>query len=219
MSKIDSNFWPWRCVFGTFFRDIAKLPADWDKFTPWEEAARYGSIRYMHPKFTIVSDCPEILRLDEQGRPHCVDGPSHRWRDGFEFYHLWGVRVPAKYALTPAIEINPKEVLLEKNVEVRTAVIKKCGFQHFLNHLNAKQISKNDNAELIEFDFGNNITVRGLRVCWNDRSGKNETVIPVPRTREQFEKSGDVPENIDCAESVRRWTLYAGKNTEFVNET
>ncbi len=48
----------------------------------------------MHEEFCIVSDFPEILTKDEQNRPHNKYGPSHRWRDGFEIYHLDGVRLP-----------------------------------------------------------------------------------------------------------------------------
>ena len=56
-------------------------------------SAPFTALAIMHEKFCIVSDFPEILTNDNQNRPHNDHGPSHRWRDGFEIYHLDGVRL------------------------------------------------------------------------------------------------------------------------------
>ena len=79
----------------TAFRDVLglSLPAHED-FAPWEQAAIEGSMRVMHDEFCIVCDFPEVLKLDDRGLPHCEDGPSHRWRDGWALYHWHGARVP-----------------------------------------------------------------------------------------------------------------------------
>lgn len=138
--RTGGNFWPWRSLFGSFFRDVAKLKSDWDKFTPWEEASRYGSVRYMHPKFTIVSDRPEILRLDNEGRPHCEDGPSHRWRDGLEFYHLHGIRVPQWVIRTSKNAFTKEMILSEPNADIRREIIRKIGIEKAIDLLGAEVV-------------------------------------------------------------------------------
>ena len=75
---------------------------------------------------------PNLLRLDEQRRLHCVDGPALRYPDGVTVYAIHGVVVPAKYIETPADDIDLAEVLHEQNSEVRMAVISKVGFDRLL---------------------------------------------------------------------------------------
>jgi len=70
--------------------------------------------------------------------------------------------------------------------------------------------------ELIEFDLGNSLTVRALHLNWIDRFSRKETVLPVPRTREQF--GNDCPANINDCESVRLWTLGLDKGGEILEE-
>jgi hypothetical protein len=50
-----------------------------------------------------------------------------------------------------------------------------------------------------------------------DKHGKKETVLPVPRTKEQF--GYDYPDNINDCEQVRRWTLSWPKDVAVVAET
>jgi hypothetical protein len=66
------------------FRDVLglKLPAH-KKLAQWEQFVIEGGMHVMHEEFCIVFDFPEIMRSDERNRPHCADGPSHRWRDGW----------------------------------------------------------------------------------------------------------------------------------------
>jgi len=60
----------------------------------WEECVVHGGFRVLHEDFCMVSDFPEILLKDEQNRPHCENGPSHKWRDGWSLYHWHGVSIP-----------------------------------------------------------------------------------------------------------------------------
>jgi len=117
----------------------------------------------MHEKFCIVSDFPEILRVDEQNRPHSEVGPSHRWRDGWSLYHWHGVRVPAHWIENRA-GLDPREVIAAENVEQRAAGAQLVGWPKMLDVLDAKTIDKHENpliGELIE------LTLPGL-----DRPGR-----------------------------------------------
>ena len=159
--------------------------------------------------------------MDAQERIHDYDKPCVEFRDGWKIYAIHGSHVPEKYILTPKDQIDPKEVLKETNSEVRMAVIKKCGFEHFKKHLPTQTISQCSSADLLEFDLGE-AKVRGLLVKWDDKFEKNkQTIIPVPTTHEQFAgvDKDCIPENINDAEQVRRWTLGLDNKAELVQET
>lgn len=111
------------------------------KYAAWEETAIHGGFRVMHEEFCIVSDFPEILRIDDQNRPHCADGPSHRWRDGWELYHWHGVRVPDEWILNKA-SITAADVFAEQNAEVRRAGCEIIGWDRVLEGINAKLIDE-----------------------------------------------------------------------------
>lgn len=112
----------------------------WDKYKSWEDCAIHGGFRVIHEEFCIVSDFPEILKVNSSNQPHCETGPSHRWRDGFEIYHLNGIRVPEWLVMTDAGKIDPKVVIEEKNVDVQREMIRKIGAERMLKALDAKPI-------------------------------------------------------------------------------
>lgn len=116
----------------TAARDILglRLPAH-EKYAAWEAAAINGGFRYMHDEFCMVCDFPEILRQDDQARPHCADGPSHRWRDGWSLYHIHGVRVTEQIVMQPQT-ITIQQIKAESNAEVRRVMIERYGEDRYI---------------------------------------------------------------------------------------
>lgn len=113
------NHWSGWAAFLSFFRHVAKLDLPtYDKWRHYESATIHGSWRWMHPKFCIVSDRPCVLKMDAQNRPHCADGPSHEWRDGWKLYHWHGIRVPDHF-VEERLQITPAQIKGEKNAEHR----------------------------------------------------------------------------------------------------
>lgn len=100
----------------------------------------------MHEEFCLVSDFPEVLRVDEQNRPHCETGPSHRWRDGFAIYHWHGVRVPAHWIENRA-NLHPNEVIKAENVEQRAAGAAIIGWAKMLEVLPHKIIDSHEDPQ------------------------------------------------------------------------
>jgi len=94
--------WVGDSAYLTAYRDILglELPCYKD-YAYWEQAAIHGGFRVMHEKFCIVSDFPEIIKIDNQNMPHCEDGPSHRWRDGWSLYHWHGTSIPQEWIENP----------------------------------------------------------------------------------------------------------------------
>jgi hypothetical protein len=110
-----------------------------EKYAAWEQCAIEGGFRWMHKEFCMVSDFPEVLRVDEQSRPHCDDGPSHRWRDGWELYYIHGVKVTRQIVVAPE-SITIKQVREETNAEVRRVKLERMGWEKFCAEAKLKVI-------------------------------------------------------------------------------
>jgi len=123
--------WASGCAYLSAFRDILglKLP-EHENFAFWEEAAREGGFRVMHEEFCIVSDFPEFIKMDEDNQPHCDNGPSHRWRDGWELFHWHGTAIHGEWVKG---EFPPLSELLNwPNVDQRRAGCEMIGWDKVL---------------------------------------------------------------------------------------
>lgn len=144
------NMWGGYDCYLTACRDILGLElTSHEAYAHWERAAIEGGFRVMHEEFCMISDFPEVLRKDDQNRPHCEDGPSHRWRDGWSLYHWHGVRIPAEWiedrsSLTAAVALG------QSNLELRRAACELLGWATILRDLKAKTIDKDDDPEIGE---------------------------------------------------------------------
>jgi hypothetical protein len=143
------NTWAAGVDFLSFFRHVVKLDLDYSKWDHYEKAAIHGGFRFMHPKFCIVSDFPELIKIDAQNRSHCEDGPSHRWRDGFEAYYWHGFRIPPADANSPDYtwiirekhRLNPDIIEKEANAELRRVMLEIYGYDRYIKERNAEVIS------------------------------------------------------------------------------
>ena len=77
----------------------------------------------------ILTDRPDTLHRDPQGRLHCETGPALRYRDGWAIHAIHGVRVPADLIETGW---DVKRTLEEDNAEVRRAAIELTGWDRFI---------------------------------------------------------------------------------------
>jgi hypothetical protein len=111
-----------------------------EKFAAFEQAAIEGGLRFMHPEFCMVCDFPEVLLVDEQNRPHCADGPSHRWRDGWSLYYWHGVRLP-EYIIERPHEITVELIDKEPNAEIKRVMIERYGMARYLHDGGAEVLS------------------------------------------------------------------------------
>ena len=126
------NMWAGSPAYYEAMRDVIGLTGldCWTKYAPWEECAKEGSFRYLHEMFCIVSDFPTALKTDADHRPHCEDGPSHEWRDGWSLFHIHGVRVPRQVVEAPET-ITAEQITGEQNQEVRRVMIERMGWERF----------------------------------------------------------------------------------------
>lgn len=138
---VGGNMWAPGVDFISFFRHVANLTIDYSKWRHYEAAAVHAGFRFMHPKFCIVVDFPERLLVDEARRPHCANGPSHRWRDGFEIYHWHGLRIPPEksWIITDKARITAEAIMAEENAELRRVMCEVSEWRPLLSR--AREIS------------------------------------------------------------------------------
>ncbi len=174
------NHWSGWPAYLSFFSHVAQLDLPiFDKWQHYENAAIHGSWRYIHEKFCIVSDRPEFIRIDENRMPHCENGPSHQWRDGWKIYHWHGVAIPAEWIENKA-SLSAKIALTWENIEQRRCAIAILGWTEILREVQGVVLDHDSDPEigdLIEADLLDVGKVRLLRVlCGTGR----EFAIPVP---------------------------------------
>jgi len=87
----------------------------------WELCKNAGWI-LPHQTICWVSERHTILHRDERGRPHCDNGPSIGYPDGWNLYYWHGVRVPQKAIESPD-DVTVEEIDGEQNAEVRRSLI------------------------------------------------------------------------------------------------
>jgi cytoskeletal protein RodZ len=121
------NHWGQYDSYLSACRDVLGLAGlgCWEKYAAWEECAIEGSWRIMHEEFCIVSDFPEFIRVDIERRPHCETGPSHRWRDGWELYHLDGQRLEKEvWESITSKAMTFGEIMAIENADIRALALK-----------------------------------------------------------------------------------------------
>jgi hypothetical protein len=119
------NQWSAWSAYISFFRDVALLGLDYSKWDHYEKAAMHAGPRWLHPKFCIISDRPEVLKVDKKNQPHCDDGPFCCWRDGSRLYSIHSVRVPGLVVEHPEL-ITAEMIAEETNEEARQIMLDRC---------------------------------------------------------------------------------------------
>lgn len=92
---------------------------------------------------------------------HSNDGPAFYWENGAKFFFLNGISIPESWMVKKIHEIDPKEILAERNVDVRRELIRRIGIEQFINYLPHNLLDKVGNYELYNVQLSE--TVRNAR--------------------------------------------------------
>ena len=105
----------------------------------WRDCSLHGGFRVLHEEFCLVSDRPVLLKRDAENRPHCEDGPSHKWRDGWSLYHWHGQSVPAEW-IEDRQSLTAEIAITWPNVEQRRAACEILGWANVLREIGSTVI-------------------------------------------------------------------------------
>jgi hypothetical protein len=113
-----------------------------ESLTPYandEILAKSASWTWWAPEVASISDRPEVLNRDEQGRLHSTSEAALRYRDGWSIFAVHGVRVPEDIILDRA-SITVARIEGEANAEIRRVMIDLYGPKRYLADSGAKVV-------------------------------------------------------------------------------
>lgn len=173
------------------------------KYKYWEAAAKLGGFRYMHEKFCIVCDFPDVININADKQPHCDDGPSHRWSDGWSIWNIDGIRVDEQIVMHPETQ-TIEQINAEVNADIRSIRITRFGWPRYLRESGAKCIDTRDNE------------IEGTKEALY-RTGNNETRLVATCATGRIFAMG-VPPQIQTCEAAQRY-LAGDRNFKIVGRT
>jgi hypothetical protein len=173
-----------------------RLPRS-EKFSTWQDVVTKCGAFVLHEEFCIISDFPQVCRIDEESRPHCTNGPSYVWKDSWKLYHWQGIRVTRQLIERPDT-ITVEDIKKEPNLEVRRLMLERYGFKNFLIDSDAKEIHRDECGVLyiqeIDPAFEPIVMVKVL----------NSTAEADGSRKEYFLR---VPPHISTAKAAVAWTF------------
>jgi uncharacterized protein DUF6745 len=126
---------------------------DVTRLNEWLELADNCGFFFPFDGICFVCDRPTVIRKDAETRLHCDFAPSVEFSDGWKLYYWHGISVPER-AVLDINSYQAKEILAERNGEVRRALMSLYGWERILPEVNAKLIDKHPDptiGELYEF--------------------------------------------------------------------
>jgi len=157
-------FWASWIAYISFMRDVL----GWDdpvleRFKIDEILATSCGWVWWHENVLAISDRPQEIHRDNQGRLHNHSGPSISYRDGWALHHWHGVMVPAHVIEAPQT-ITLAEIDAANNAEVRRVMIERYGASHYLLDSGAEVIHHDAYGKLYRKELADDEPIMMVRV-------------------------------------------------------
>jgi hypothetical protein len=126
-----------------------------EKVFPLIEVAKSCGWVYCAADTAIVMDRPVHVKMDEQNRLHCENGPAILYPDGFTVYSWHGVRIPGEWIENKA-SLTAAIALKVENIEQRRAACEILGWVNILDALDSTVIDEDEDpmiGTLLEVDI------------------------------------------------------------------
>lgn len=165
--------------FYQFFRDELNIE-ECKKLDGLIELANHCGWLNVYEDVVVFQHRPESVKMDDQKRLHCQDGPAIRYRDGFSVYAWHGVRIPGEWIENTKEALTPQIALSWENVEQRRCACEILGWANILRQLGSKVIDEDADPEvgtLVEVEIPEIGKEKFLRVMCGT---KREFALPVP---------------------------------------
>lgn len=150
----------------------------------------------LHDDVALLSERPAFLRRDADGRLHAEEGPAVAWPDGFAVHAWHGVRVPVEVIERPET-LDPLDVVVEPNVEIRRVMIELLGYERLIRGLRLEPIAEDAAGRL-----------------WRVEQPPDESIVLVEVENTTPEPDGSrkryflrVPPDLSTAREAVAWTF------------
>lgn len=149
-------------AFIEFFEEIGVDFSDIPDWKVWKRLTASGVwATLLFESMAFVCIRPSSVKLNKDGNLHSGDSMAISWPDGTGYYFLNGIPMEENHVLTPAEKLDIKDILNEKNVDVRRELIRKIGIERFVQKVGAKVLDKKGDYELLSVELSD--TIRDAR--------------------------------------------------------
>ena len=149
-------------IFGVKSRSKTKILIKYQKkqmqaLKLWYNVTQVSGWFWPFSEYVLVSDHPREIHFETDApentapRLHRVGGPSIRFADDFCIYSMRGVRLTKKVAMG---EFDAKDIVKEKNQEVKRCMLDIYTAEKFIQETKAKLVNKDEFGELYTADVG-----------------------------------------------------------------
>lgn len=126
--------------------DFSDIP-EWKIWKKINESGIWATLLFENMAFVCIR--PSSVKVNADGNLHCSDGMAIQWIDGTGYFYLNGVEMEEKHVMCTPESLDVKEIVNEKNVEVRRELIRKIGMERFIQKAGAKVLDKQGDYELL----------------------------------------------------------------------
>lgn len=153
--RVGGHLWAaWPAAYAAYFRDRLNINFAPEALEAAEDVTECGWW-WAHKDFALVCDRPVLLKRDEEGRLHCMDGPAIQWEDGWSIYAYHNTQLPKEWVENRET-LDPREILKCPDVDQRNAGCEWYGWNALLDKMDFKVIHSDPRPSvgtLIEVDF------------------------------------------------------------------
>src|ERR1700677_844397 len=136
----------WQSFYAYYdtFIEFGVLPKEkfekYYKLRPVIDSGIFLTIEFQYA--IIICERPIFCNKNDKGL-HCIDGPTIKWRDGYEQYHINGRRIEKAWAKKCLLgQLTQKEFLNEPNDEKRSAAYLLTGEEKMMKLLDAELVDE-----------------------------------------------------------------------------
>lgn len=139
------NLWSSWYAYISFFRDVCGWSDETLQYFAHDERhALNASWCWYHDLVAAISDRPERILRDDQGRLHSESGMALQYRDGWGLWMWHGVAVDEQIIMRPETQ-TLEQINSEENAEVKRIRIERFGWERYLTAVGAAVIDRRRN--------------------------------------------------------------------------
>lgn len=153
-------------AFYLYIRDVLKVPyseEDSKMLDLWADLARGSFWWWPYEEYCFVSDRPEEIHKDGQGRLHNPNGPSLKFSDGWKLYHVGGVEMPGD-VIDDHSKITVAMIEGELNAERRRVLIDLYGVDRYVRDSGATKVQEDEKGTLWRKEVRDDVTIMMVEV-------------------------------------------------------
>lgn len=142
-------------------------------------------------EIAVVTEKPNKLHLDDEGRLHGTESKAIEYNDDWGLYVINGVNVPEKVVMDPE-ELSTEEIIGEENAEIRRIMIERKTPEKFAEEADYEVLSTDEDSDgrerhILQIDLGRGDPWTAVEVqnsTLEPDGSRRKFVIPVPHTLE-----------------------------------